>query len=161
MVRINLLHFLGRSKHHIVISFNNIFNSCKLKRGNSSSFNNNSNSCNIRQLEQQHTPEAGLVVAPLNVSLIHLNNIHLLGAVSCTNHMVIPIMLNHQDKALRGIIGPATAHNMIGELSLHRGVLYHAHIILQDNLKCHLDLICMLITNDERCHQTESDAMLG
>jgi hypothetical protein len=61
--------------------------------------------------------------------------------------MVVPIMLNDQDKAVRGIIGPATAHNMIGEFSLHRGVLCHAHIFLQDNLKCHLDLIHMLIKN--------------
>jgi hypothetical protein len=86
-------------------------------------------------VSQPHTPEVGLVTAPPNVLLIHLNNIDLLGAGICINHVVVLIMkLNHQDKAARGIITRAIVRNMIGGLWLHVGVLRHAYTIIQDDL---------------------------
>jgi hypothetical protein len=81
----------------------------------------------------------------------------------CTNHMIILIMkLNYQDKAVRDVIYSSSYHpQYVGELWVHGGVFCHTHMIIQDNLKCHLDLINTLIKNGGRCHQTKSDARLG
>jgi hypothetical protein len=113
-------------------------------------------------VNQPHAPGAGLFIAPLNISLIQLNDTHLLGAGPCTPHVVILVTkLNHQDRVVRGITIRATVHNMIGELWLHVGILRHGYTMIQDDLSYRINLMHKPIENGGGCHQTESDATPG
>jgi hypothetical protein len=68
-------------------------------------------------VNRPHTLGAGLFVAPLDIPLMHLSDIHQLGVGFCTNHVIVlATKPNHQDKVAQGITTQAILHNMIREL---------------------------------------------